>query len=46
MLPKVEACARALKGGVGGAYIVDGRLPDALLLKLFRHMGLGTEVLL
>ncbi len=46
MLPKVEACARALKGGVGGAYIVDGRLPNALLLKLFTHTGLGTEVAL
>jgi acetylglutamate kinase len=46
MLPKVEACVRALKGGVGGAYIVDGRLPNALLLKLFTHTGLGTEVAL
>jgi acetylglutamate kinase len=46
MLPKVEACARALKGGVGQAYIVDGRLPNALLLKLFTHTGLGTEVVL
>jgi acetylglutamate kinase len=46
MLPKVEACARALKGGVGGAHIVDGRLPNALLLKLFTHTGLGTEVAL
>jgi acetylglutamate kinase len=46
MLPKVEACARALKGGVRCAYIVDGRLPNALLLKLFTHTGLGTEVTL
>jgi acetylglutamate kinase len=46
MLPKVEACVRALKGGVGGAYIIDGRLPNALLLKLFTHTGLGTEVAL
>jgi acetylglutamate kinase len=46
MLPKVEACGRALKGGVGGAYIVDGRLPNALLLKLFTHTGLGTEIAL
>jgi acetylglutamate kinase len=46
MLPKVEACARALKGGVRGAYIVDGRLPNALLLKLFTHTGLGTKVTL
>jgi acetylglutamate kinase len=46
MLPKVEACARALKGGVEQAYIVDGRLPNALLLKLFTHTGLGTEIVL
>ena len=46
MLPKVEACGRALKGGVGQVYIVDGRLPNALLLKLFTHTGLGTEVVL
>jgi acetylglutamate kinase len=46
MLPKVEACDRALKGGVGQVYIVDGRLPNALLLKLFTHTGLGTEVVL
>ena len=46
MLPKVEACSRALKGGVGRAYIVDGRLPNALLLKLFTHTGLGTEIVL
>ncbi|HEV8227223.1 MAG TPA: acetylglutamate kinase [Methylomirabilota bacterium] len=46
MLPKVEACRRALKGGVGSAHIVDGRLPNALLLKLFTHTGLGTEVVL
>jgi acetylglutamate kinase len=46
MLPKVEACARALKGGVGSVYIVDGRLPNALLLKLFTHTGLGTEIAL
>jgi len=46
MLPKVEACARALKRGVGQVYIVDGRLPNALLLKLFTHTGLGTEVVL
>jgi acetylglutamate kinase len=46
MLPKVEACARALKGGVGKAHIVDGRLPNALLLKLFTHTDLGTEIVL
>jgi acetylglutamate kinase len=46
MLSKVEACRRALKGGVGSAHIVDGRLPNALLLKLFTHTGLGTEVVL
>ncbi len=46
ILPKAEAYARALKGGVGGASVVDGRLPNALLLKLFTHTGLGTEIAL
>ena len=32
--------------GVGSAYIVDGRLPNALLLRLFTHTGLGTEIAL
>src|SRR5690554_1358753 len=35
MLPKVEACLRALEGGVRRAHIIDGRTPHALLLEIF-----------
>lgn len=45
MIPKVEACARALRAGVGRAHILDGRVPHALLLELFTDSGVGTMVL-
>ncbi len=44
MLPKVEACARAVRAGVGRAHILDGRVPHALLLELFTDSGVGTMV--
>jgi acetylglutamate kinase len=45
MLPKVEACARAVRAGVNRAHILDGRVPHALLLELFTNSGVGTMVL-
>jgi acetylglutamate kinase len=45
MLPKVEACARAVRAGVNRAHILDGRVPHALLLELFTDAGVGTMVL-
>ncbi len=45
MMPKVEACARAVRSGVGRAHILDGRVPHALLLELFTDSGVGTMVL-
>ena len=45
MIPKVEACANAVRAGVGGAHILDGREPHALLLELFTDSGVGTMVL-
>jgi acetylglutamate kinase len=45
MMPKVEACARAVRGGVTRAHILDGRVPHALLLELFTDAGVGTMVL-
>ena len=45
MMPKVEACARAVRGGVQRAHILDGRVPHALLLELFTDAGVGTMVL-
>ena len=44
MLPKVEACLRALDGGVKGAHIIDGRIPHALLLEIFSDRGVGTLI--
>ena len=44
MMPKVEACARAVRGGVHRAHILDGRVPHALLLELFTDAGVGTMV--
>jgi acetylglutamate kinase len=44
MLPKVQACTRALEGGVKKTHIVDGRLPHCLLLEIFTREGIGTEI--
>jgi acetylglutamate kinase len=44
MIPKVEACARAVRSGVRRAHILDGRTPHALLLELFTDEGVGTMV--
>ncbi|MGN6507312.1 MAG: acetylglutamate kinase [Tepidisphaeraceae bacterium] len=46
MLPKVEACVTALKGGVQKAHIIDGRIPHALLLEIYTEAGIGTEITL
>jgi acetylglutamate kinase len=44
MIPKVEACLRAIDKGTNKAYIIDGRLPHSIILELFTETGLGTEV--
>jgi acetylglutamate kinase len=44
MRPKVEACLRAVNGGVRRTHIIDGRTPDALLLELFTGGGSGTMI--
>ena len=44
MLPKLEACATAVEGGVPSAHIVDGRAAHSLLLELFTDAGIGTKV--
>jgi acetylglutamate kinase len=44
MVPKVDACARAVRGGVTSAHILDGRVEHALLLELFTDQGVGTMV--
>jgi acetylglutamate kinase len=44
MIPKVEACARAVRAGVPRAHILDGRVPHALLLEVFSNRGVGTMI--
>ena len=44
MVPKAEACTRAVRSGVAQAHILDGRLPHALLLEIFTDRGIGTMV--
>ena len=44
MIPKVEACLRAIERGTNKAYIIDGRLEHSIILELFTAAGLGTEV--
>ncbi len=42
MIPKVECCLEALRGGVSRAHIVDGRILHAILLEIFTDGGVGT----
>jgi acetylglutamate kinase len=44
MIPKVEACVAAVRGGVGSAHILDGRIPHVLLLEIFTDAGIGTMI--
>ncbi|HEX8342826.1 MAG TPA: acetylglutamate kinase [Tepidisphaeraceae bacterium] len=46
MLPKVEACITALRGGTQKAHIIDGRIPHSLLLEVYTEAGIGTEIVL
>ena len=44
MVPKMEACLRAVEGGLTRASVADGRVPHALLLEIFTNVGIGTMV--
>jgi acetylglutamate kinase len=44
MVPKVEACLVAVRGGVPRAHIVDGRVAHSILLEVFTSEGVGTMV--
>ncbi|MGK5549635.1 acetylglutamate kinase [Streptomyces sp. URMC 127] len=44
MVPKMEGCLRAVRGGVGAAHVLDGRVPHSLLLEVFTGEGTGTAV--
>jgi acetylglutamate kinase len=45
MVPKMEACLRAVRGGVPRAHVIDGRLPHSLLLEVVTDAGVGTMVM-
>lgn len=44
MIPKVECCMIALKGGVPRTHIIDGRVPHSLLIEMFSDRGIGTMI--
>lgn len=44
MVPKMEACLRAVRGGVPAAHVVDGRVDHSTLLEVFTSEGIGTMV--
>jgi acetylglutamate kinase len=46
MIPKAEACARAVRHGVASAHVLDGRVDHALILELLTPEGVGTMVVL
>jgi acetylglutamate kinase len=44
MVPKMEACLRAVRGGVPQAHVIDGRVAHSILLEVFTSEGFGTMV--
>ena len=44
MIPKVDSCIQAVRGGVKSAHILDGRIAHVLLLELFTDHGAGTMI--
>ena len=44
MVPKMEACLRAVRGGVSRATVIDGRVAHSVLLEVFTNQGNGTLV--
>ncbi len=44
MIPKVEACIRAVENGVARTHIIDGRTKHSMLLEIFTDKGIGTMV--
>lgn len=44
MIPKIECCVTALKGGVPRTHIIDGRVPHSLLIEMFSDRGIGTMI--
>jgi acetylglutamate kinase len=45
MMPKVDACLRAMAGGVKKTHIIDGRIAHSLLLEIYTDKGVGTQIM-
>ncbi|MGE2691821.1 acetylglutamate kinase [Mycolicibacterium pulveris] len=45
MVPKIEACMRAVSGGVPSAHVIDGRVKHCVLVELLTDEGTGTKVI-
>jgi acetylglutamate kinase len=44
MIPKIEGCLHAVRGGVRSAHIIDGRVPHVVLLEILTDAGIGTMI--
>jgi acetylglutamate kinase len=44
MVPKIECCVRAVRRGVSRVHILDGRIPNAILMEMFTDAGVGTMI--
>ncbi|KJY47099.1 MULTISPECIES: acetylglutamate kinase [unclassified Streptomyces] len=44
MVPKMTGCLNAVRGGVGAARVIDGRVPHSVLLQMFTDEGVGTVI--
>ncbi len=42
MIPKVECCVEAIRQGVGKVFIIDGRVPHAIIMEMLTDEGIGT----
>ena len=42
MIPKVECCINAIRWGVSRVFIIDGRIPHAILIEMLTNEGIGT----
>ena len=42
MIPKVECCVEAIRQGVSKVFIVDGRVPHAIIIEMLTDEGIGT----
>ena len=45
MIPKVECCMNAMRWGVNRVFIIDGRIPHAILIEMLTNEGIGTMFL-